>query len=153
MVDGPAQRLPAQRGVGAVEIGEEVFRIERRPDSRVVVPACVRPAEVDVGRFSEIAVEPQMTDDANVLAAVGGENLIGITPINLGCSLEEPVLGRRQKPRKRSEEHTSELQSRLHLVCRLLLEKKKKISHRMKFFKISFNLIIPARVCVSVLIV
>src|SRR5687768_18132486 len=26
----------------------------------------------------------------------------------------------------RSEEHTSELQSRLHLVCRLLLEKKKK---------------------------
>src|SRR2546422_8286776 len=29
-------------------------------------------------------------------------------------------------PRGRSEEHTSELQSRLHLVCRLLLEKKKK---------------------------
>src|SRR5205809_3432200 len=28
--------------------------------------------------------------------------------------------------RCRSEEHTSELQSRLHLVCRLLLEKKKK---------------------------
>src|SRR2546422_2803116 len=28
----------------------------------------------------------------------------------------------------RSEEHTSELQSRLHLVCRLLLEKKKKSS-------------------------
>src|SRR5687768_17965157 len=27
----------------------------------------------------------------------------------------------------RSEEHTSELQSRLHLVCRLLLEKKKEI--------------------------
>src|SRR2546422_5385678 len=27
---------------------------------------------------------------------------------------------------KRSEEHTSELQSRLHLVCRLLLEKKNK---------------------------
>src|SRR2546429_4537784 len=29
-------------------------------------------------------------------------------------------------PPERSEEHTSELQSRLHLVCRLLLEKKKK---------------------------
>src|SRR4030043_997194 len=28
----------------------------------------------------------------------------------------------------RSEEHTSELQSRLHLVCRLLLEKKKKLA-------------------------
>src|SRR2546422_2968429 len=31
-----------------------------------------------------------------------------------------------QFARGRSEEHTSELQSRLHLVCRLLLEKKKK---------------------------
>src|SRR2546422_3525111 len=31
---------------------------------------------------------------------------------------------------ERSEEHTSELQSRLHLVCRLLLEKKKRKPHR-----------------------
>src|SRR2546429_6479832 len=31
-------------------------------------------------------------------------------------------------PQVRSEEHTSELQSRLHLVCRLLLEKKKTTS-------------------------
>src|SRR2546422_4661994 len=30
----------------------------------------------------------------------------------------------------RSEEHTSELQSRLHLVCRLLLEKKKKKAYK-----------------------
>src|SRR2546422_4769193 len=36
---------------------------------------------------------------------------------------------RRQASPRRSEEHTSELQSRLHLVCRLLLEKKK-IQHR-----------------------
>src|SRR2546429_6410984 len=35
-----------------------------------------------------------------------------------------------QVRRKRSEEHTSELQSRLHLVCRLLLEKKKKLTMR-----------------------
>src|SRR5687768_18062419 len=32
---------------------------------------------------------------------------------------------------RRSEEHTSELQSRLHLVCRLLLEKKKQINNRL----------------------
>src|SRR2546422_2798030 len=31
-----------------------------------------------------------------------------------------------EQRKDRSEEHTSELQSRLHLVCRLLLEKKKK---------------------------
>src|SRR2546429_5190263 len=34
----------------------------------------------------------------------------------------------------RSEEHTSELQSRLHLVCRLLLEKKKK--HRQTYERV-----------------
>src|SRR5689334_24317415 len=31
--------------------------------------------------------------------------------------------------RSRSEEHTSELQSQFHLVCRLLLEKKKRTTH------------------------
>src|SRR2546429_5991343 len=36
----------------------------------------------------------------------------------------------RIRPHARSEEHTSELQSRLHLVCRLLLEKKKAPSTR-----------------------
>src|SRR2546422_4738299 len=35
----------------------------------------------------------------------------------------------------RSEEHTSELQSRLHLVCRLLLEKKKKNYHFLSLHK------------------
>src|SRR6266487_5161062 len=48
--------------------------------------------------------------------------------------------GRRSRPsprgsprprRSRSEEHTSELQSPVHIVCRLLLEKKKKITHEL----------------------
>src|SRR5205809_6214713 len=40
---------------------------------------------------------------------------------------------------KRSEEHTSELQSRLHLVCRLLLEKKKAntLHHASNCYKIN----------------
>src|SRR2546429_1936697 len=44
----------------------------------------------------------------------------------------DPTAGlpRRLLLRRRSEEHTSELQSRLHLVCRLLLEKKTKRSAR-----------------------
>src|SRR2546422_8377430 len=37
-----------------------------------------------------------------------------------------PLCASASGPSRRSEEHTSELQSRLHLVCRLLLEKKKK---------------------------
>src|SRR2546429_2050923 len=44
----------------------------------------------------------------------------------------------------RSEEHTSELQSRLHLVCRLLLEKKKQhIPHHSEFRRCSHR---PAKV-------
>src|SRR2546422_3919382 len=39
--------------------------------------------------------------------------------------VERKALARAKK--WRSEEHTSELQSRLHLVCRLLLEKKKQV--------------------------
>src|SRR2546422_4121772 len=44
-----------------------------------------------------------------------------------GCRIEALRLESWDSLEKaRSEEHTSELQSRLHLVCRLLLEKKKK---------------------------
>src|SRR5690554_7214488 len=39
----------------------------------------------------------------------------------------------REIPLGSSEEHTSELQSRAHLVCRLLLEKKKKKKHKMQY--------------------
>src|SRR5687768_18276991 len=44
-------------------------------------------------------------------------------PLRTGRARRPPRPGGRR--RSRSEEHTSELQSRLHLVCRLLLEKKK----------------------------
>src|SRR2546429_3770610 len=49
-------------------------------------------------------------------------------PVARGLELARvlPELGWNiREPEDRSEEHTSELQSRLHLVCRLLLEKKK----------------------------
>src|SRR5690349_24223753 len=45
----------------------------------------------------------------------------------LGVALQAGcAMGLRRRVRRRSEEHTSELQSRRDLVCRLLLEKKKK---------------------------
>src|SRR2546429_7351127 len=52
----------------------------------------------------------------------------GAAAVALGASLELSSAFWRPPPaapgrQKRSEEHTSELQSRLHLVCRLLLEK------------------------------
>src|SRR2546422_3123153 len=43
-----------------------------------------------------------------------------------------PCRGCSPRDGPRSEEHTSELQSRLHLVCRLLLEKKKKTEQRLR---------------------
>src|SRR2546422_4630228 len=50
----------------------------------------------------------------------------------------------------RSEEHTSELQSRLHLVCRLLLEKKKTHSHTEQRVAIIFAaLLITQRACIA----
>src|SRR3712207_8251773 len=61
----------------------------------------------------------------------------GLAPEQLGLALDRrqrvlKVVGERVEQRLtvRSEEHTSELQSRQYLVCRLLLEKKKN-SHRL----------------------
>src|SRR3989449_3030341 len=61
------------------------------------------------------------------------QHQIGDPPTDLSLHPHSPgyrlilnnVLFPAAKKRERSEEHTSELQSRLHLVCRLLLEKKK----------------------------
>src|SRR5216684_8205983 len=53
------------------------------------------------------------------------------------CAPPCPPTGR--PARRRSEEHTSELQSRLHLVCRLLLEKKKKKNYRNTSIKDELN--------------
>src|SRR5690625_6965979 len=55
---------------------------------------------------------------------------VGTTPVivrdRIGTGQLDIITG---KTTPRSEEHTSELQSRGHLVCRLLLEKKKKYSN------------------------
>src|SRR5258707_6485126 len=54
----------------------------------------------------------------------------------------EQCFGRGEIDAGRSEEHTSELQSRQYLVCRLLLEKKKKKKHKWSIFGVqrSINL-------------
>src|SRR2546429_2299914 len=58
-----------------------------------------------------------------------GEDVLGRAAL---CQ-HVPVGGLRQHLPGRSEEHTSELQSRLHLVCRLLLEKKKKKNKNINY--------------------
>src|SRR3712207_7290275 len=59
------------------------------------------------------------------LAQESGQLLLNLLEPNLRALLRELA-----KLRIRSEEHTSELQSRQYLVCRLLLEKKKKTNHQ-----------------------
>src|SRR5690606_42153274 len=69
-------------------------------------------------------------DDQNVhfTAAVGRISKPSIPPKLLESSISVPM-EKCEFTLYRSEEHTSELQSRENLVCRLLLEKKKKRNH------------------------
>src|SRR2546422_2134986 len=60
----------------------------------------------------------------SVVTAVGGRDVI-VKKIQMD-RMKEGDAREVIRWEARSEEHTSELQSRLHLVCRLLLEKKKK---------------------------
>src|SRR3712207_8996148 len=73
---------------------------------------------------------PSSSTESRVTAAVtrNGPASISTSAITPSTSTERTTPGKR-----RSEEHTSELQSRQYLVCRLLLEKKKKIlsNHRL----------------------
>src|ERR1039458_9189658 len=48
---------------------------------------------------------------------------VALPPVSTACAKSRPT-SHFPSPRRRSEEHTSELQSLRHLVCRLLLEKK-----------------------------
>src|SRR3989449_1574397 len=68
-----------------------------------------------VGRIEIVPFTPE-------LARLGPEEFVRDV-LRAQFAMQQLVLGYDH----RSEEHTSELQSRLHLVCRLLLEKKKKL--------------------------
>src|SRR3712207_7879782 len=67
-------------------------------------------------------------EEARAVAAAPADARLPARPA-VGRALDAPgVSGDRQ----RSEEHTSELQSRQYLVCRLLLEKKKNFKQRRR---------------------
>src|SRR2546427_6626969 len=56
-------------------------------------------------------------------------------PLSAVNAINRKFSARDFRERRRSEEHTSELQSQSNLVCRLLLEKKKKNAHRRAGYK------------------
>src|SRR5687768_18245304 len=74
------------------------------------------PVEHDGRPVALLVYDASLAEEPELVRAVGGA---------AGLALENERLDAELRANLRSEEHTSELQSRLHLVCRLLLEKKK----------------------------
>src|SRR2546430_5093105 len=68
----------------------------------------------------------RITDICRAVDDSVGEEIVGSSSV---CFI--PAGGGFSAQAKRSEEHTSELQSQSNLVCRLLLEKKKETSHTL----------------------
>src|SRR5216684_5799424 len=111
-VDGHHRLVADDPGVMAARQGGDVARAG--DELRAVVHPDRQPA-------ADVVLEVRCR------TAVGaGDRLHVAGPAPSGLEHQPPDLA------ARSEEHTSELQSRLHLVCRLLLEKKKKTSNPIK---------------------
>src|SRR5690554_7693203 len=70
--------------------------------------------------------ESAIRDNAEELGDVTGE----IAALSALMQAKVDAVFTEEQRAERSEEHTSELQSRPHLVCRLLLEKKRRASYR-----------------------
>src|SRR2546422_1361312 len=81
------------------------------------VGQCLTADDIDPGRVLRVELQHVVHVVQQRIALDHWEELQLVPPRQVGGPVGESV---------RSEEHTSELQSRLHLVCRLLLEKKKK---------------------------
>src|SRR2546422_8316391 len=89
----------------------KTFQVKvRDPGLRGALRALLRPRYRDVHAVRDVTFG---IDPGEIVAFLGPNGAGKTTTISPGSI-------------PRSEEHTSELQSRLHLVCRLLLEKKKK---------------------------
>src|SRR5687768_18129017 len=77
--------------------------------------------------ITQIVNDVRTLDSSGARPAKPNERIAGEQSVRTGIqSRAELTFADKSLTRLRSEEHTSELQSRLHLVCRLLLEKKKK---------------------------
>src|SRR5947199_7805905 len=83
------------------------------------------PISVPAARLVVADPEPAHLPDATA----------GVRQHRKQCPVTDPFRrDRRRRVEHRSEEHTSELQSLRHLVCRLLLEKKKTHHHTLQLY-------------------
>src|SRR2546422_7173926 len=100
----------------------------RRPPRSTLFPytTLFRSPQGDSGSEGPLTFPPADRDCSR--RATNTENTIEVKMI-------EATTARDVSGPSRSEEHTSELQSRLHLVCRLLLEKKKATTDEDRYFR------------------
>src|SRR2546429_6882433 len=101
--------------------------IRRPPRSTLFPYTTLFRSHLGLFRAEEIVASLQATEQGNGGPEVRRQG---------AADAREPLFrhahhGERNAVHDRSEEHTSELQSRLHLVCRLLLEKKHTIDSKM----------------------
>src|SRR3712207_6482551 len=108
----------------------ELRRGHRQPEHLAeeagqVGPVVVRPGPVGPRLLGVLHVDQALEEGGDRAPAHRRRDAAGAAPVGGGLLAgpvrAEPVRGR---PQQRSEEHTSEIQSRPYLVCRLLLEKK-----------------------------
>src|SRR5205085_10600359 len=105
----------SERGQGVVGRGEEAAAVSDARSGKIGRPWKLRRPGLQLGRADRIIFLPRTT-----LFRSAGRQVPGAA--GAACRAGQ----RRDARQRRSEEHTSELQSRSDLVCRLLLEKKKK---------------------------
>src|SRR5690242_21599787 len=87
-------------------------------------------------RSSDLKLSPDAENEAQRLTAtVLAEELVATPPDLIGELTQ--IISQELEWQKRSEEHTSELQSHVNLVCRLLLEKKNHTKPLQKLILVS----------------
>src|SRR5690625_5510492 len=100
------------------------LRAERTPDGQferfatTTLAKYLSPAEIEEIRGAWLYASEAHRDQRRMSGEPYVTHPLAVAEVLAGMSLDAATL-------QRSEEHTSELQSRGHLVCRLLLEKKK----------------------------
>src|SRR5256884_3504340 len=121
----PERALCEQFGISRMTLRQAMGLLDRegliesrRGRGTVVTPARLRKQEQELKSFSEEIRDRGGRPESRLISlelTVPGESVRDFFEL---------------RDQQRSEEHTSELQSRLHLVCRLLLEKKKNITYQ-----------------------
>src|SRR2546422_4444827 len=111
-----SKRVTMARGLDAKRLREQ-WKIIDEWNARSRGFTILKSVELDILETGKLDLPDDVLAEADYVVAT----------IHYGINQTEKQLTRRLVgAAQRSEEHTSELQSRLHLVCRLLLEKKKK---------------------------